>query len=166
MKLRATKNFEAAIALSVIMTCFASACAIKGKTPEGFVANYGVKIGRSVAAAQDAVGTVGKTSTNLEVKKGALAALKGLDKVNTAGIKLADTLDKIVTLRKAGSPVDGTLFDQAQAIIDDIDAALALDVIPHLGDSEEVRAALESARAVSKLVLSIQLQLGQWQGAK
>jgi len=160
-------------ALTFVMVGFValagmSASACKGKTtiqtPEAITADYGTKIAKTVKAAQDAVHTVGTVSNSLVVKKGAVKALEGLDKVNDAGLKLADELDRIVALRKAGQPITGDALAQSQTYLDLIDAAIDLDVIPHLGDSEEVLAALKAARAVSKLALEIQLYLGQLKG--
>ena len=133
-------------------------------TPEATTAVYGKKISDTVRAAQTAVHGVGTASSNLAVKKGTLAALQGLDKVNVAGLALADLLDKIAAIRKLGQPVDGDLLSQAQVYIDQIDAALDLDVIPHLGDNPEVKAGLDAVRAVSKLALEIQLYIGQLKG--
>ena len=76
----------------------------------------------------------------------------------------ADELDKLIALRKAGQPVSGDALAQTQVYLDAIDAAIDLDVIPHLGDSPEVQAALKAARAVSKLALEIQLYVGQLKG--
>ena len=149
-----------AMALSLVST----GCAVKGRTPEAVTADYGTKIAKTVKAAQVAVHDVGSASDSLVVKKGALKALEGLDKVNTAGLALADELDKLIALRKAGQPVSGDALAQTQVYLDAIDAAIDLDVIPHLGDSPEVQAALKAARAVSKLALEIQLYVGQLKG--
>jgi hypothetical protein len=165
MRLRFRPTIAALAAALVIASGVACAVKVKGRTPEGLVADYGVKIGQTVSAAQETVGAIGKASTNQKVRDGAVLALKGLDAVNTNGLKLADVLDKIIALRQANQPIDGTLFDQALALVDAIDNAIALDVIPHLGDSPEARAGLEAARAVSKLALSIQLQLGELKGS-
>ena len=134
------------------------------KPIESTTAEYGKKISDTVRAAQTAVHGVGTASESLVVKKGALAALQGLDKVNLVGIDLADVLNKIAAVRAAGQPVTGDLLAQAQALIDKIDVAIDLDVIPHLGDNPEVKAGLDAVRAISKLALEIQLYLGQLKG--
>lgn len=143
----------------VVMT----GCALSnGKTPEGLAADYGVRIARTVFAAQEAVGAVGKASTVPAVKTGAVKALEGLERVNTLGLQLADRLETIRVARASGSPT-GTLVEQARTIIDQIDVAVALGVLPKIGDLPETRAALEAARAISKLILDIQFELGRLQ---
>ncbi len=165
MRLKVRPILAAVAAVSILVAGAACAIKVKGRTPEGLVADYGVKIGQTVSAAQETVGAIGKASSNQTVRDGAVLALKGLDTVNTNGLKLADVLDRIIALRRANQPIDGTLFDQALTYVDAIDNGIALDVIPHLGDAPEARAGVEAARAVSKLALSIQLQLGELKGS-
>jgi len=162
----AMKHLFAVFAVIAFLALPSAGCAPKAgvKTPEGQTAAYGVKIAKTIKAAQKATHDVGTASESLVIKKGALAALQGLDKVNLVGLKLADELDKIVALRAAGQPVSGDALATIQSYLDAIDAAIDLDVIPHLGDHPEVTAALEAARAVSKLMLEIQLYVGQLKG--
>ncbi len=80
-----------------------AACAVKGRTLEGISADYSVQVGKSVAVAQEAVGTFGKASADPKVRNASVLALKGLDVVNVNGLELADLLDKIVALRRASS---------------------------------------------------------------
>ncbi len=158
----AAHRLIAGLAISAVLAL--TACAVKGRTLEGISADYSVQVGKAVAVAQEAVGTFGKASADPKVRNASVLALKGLDVVNVKGLELADLLDKIVALRRANQPIDDSLIAQALALVDALDSAIDLDVIPHLGDAPEARAALEAARAVSKLVLSFQFQLGQLKG--
>ena len=121
-----------AMALSLVST----GCAVKGRTPEAVTADYGTKIAKTVKAAQVAVHDVGSASDSLVVKKGALKALEGLDKVNTAGLALADELDKLTTINKAiqdaKDDYDRGLRDRARRALTDLrqqDPAAFADVL-------------------------------------
>ena len=146
--------------IPILALVLLTGCAIKGRTPEGLAADYGVRIARIVGAAQEAVGVVGKASTVPQVREGAVKALEGLNTVNVLGVQLADKLEAINKARAAGGETTG-LVQQAIALIDQIDAAVALGVLPKIGDLPETRAALEAARAISKLILEIQFHLGR-----
>lgn len=151
------------LAALVVLAALASTAAScpKAKTPEGTIALYGGRIAATVGAAQEAIGAVGKASTNQAVRNGAVAALQGLQVVNAKGLELADALDKIHQIRAAGGAVSEVSVQNALALLDAIDAAIDLEVIPKLGDHPETKAAIEAARAVGKLVLSIQFELGR-----
>jgi len=151
---------RARLTIPILALVVLTGCAIKGRTPEGLAADYGVRIAKTVGAAQEAVGAVGKASTVPAVRAGAVKALEGLNTVNVLGVQLADKLDAISQARGAGSETSG-LVQQAVALIDQIDAAVALGVLPQIGDLPETRAALEAARAISKLILEIQFHLGR-----
>jgi hypothetical protein len=151
---------RARLAIPIVALILLAGCAIKGRTPEGLAADYGVRIAKTVGAAQEAVGAVGKASSVPEVRSGAIKALESLNKVNVLGVQLADKLELISQARLAGGET-GTLVQQAVSLIDQIDAAVALGVLPQLGDRPETRAALDAARAISKLILEIQFHLGR-----
>jgi len=146
--------------IPILALVLLTGCAIKGRTPEGLAADYGVRIAKTVGAAQEVVGAVGKASTVPQVRAGAVKALEGLQTVNTLGVQLADKLDAISQARAAGGET-GTLVQQAVSLIDQIDAAVTLGVLPQLGDLPETRAALDAARAITKLILEIQFHLGR-----
>jgi hypothetical protein len=133
------------------------------RTPEGVVADYGLKLTQSVEHVQEAVGEVGKSSTNQQVKEGAIAALQAIQKVNDLSETLADKLAVINQARTGGGDVADGPIDEVLALVDQIDAALDLEIIPKLGAYPETRAALDAARAVSKLLLAIQLEMGRVQ---
>lgn len=131
------------------------------KTPEGLLAGYGVKIAQTVKAAQDAVGGVGTApGVSVEVRKGSLEALKGLNVVNEKGVQLAGVLKAIHEARKLGqeSPQSVT---QALELIANIDEEVLLRVIPQLGSSPEAQASLKAVQEISKLILNIQFELGR-----
>jgi hypothetical protein len=149
------------LTIPILTILLLTGCALKnGRTPEGLAADYGVRIARTVGAAQEAIGSVGKTSTVPAVKTGAVAALQSLQHVNTLGVTLAGKLDAIRIARGAGQEPSG-LVSEAVALIDQIDAAVSLGVLPKIGDLPETKAALEAARAISKLILEIQFHLGR-----
>jgi hypothetical protein len=149
------------LTIPILAALLVTGCALKsGRTPEGLAADYGVRIARTVGAAQEAVGAVGKASTNPTVKAGAVKALEGLNHVNVLGVQLAGKLDAVRIARGAGQETSG-LIAEAVALIDQIDAAVSLGVLPKIGDLPETQAALEAARAVSRLILEIQFQLGR-----
>ena len=150
------------LTIPILALTLLSACAINGRTPEGLAADYGVRVARTVGAAQEAVGAVGKASTVPAVKRGAVSALEGLQHVNTLGVQLADKLDAIRIARGAGTDTTNAV-EQAIGLINQIEAAISLNVIPKLGDLPETRAALEAAHAITSLILEIQLQLARQQ---
>lgn len=151
-------------ALVVLATLSAQSCASvqhQNRTPEGLIAEYGIKIARTVGAAQEAVGALGKASTLQPVRDASLKALEGLQLVNQKGLQLADVLDAINKARAVGT-VDGSLLTQAINLVDAIDTDLLTRVVPQLG-SPEAKAALDAVRAIGKLILTIQLELGKTQ---
>lgn len=148
------------LAVMCLLSTAASCPQTQNRTTEGVLADYGGRIAKTVGQAQEAVGAVGKASTVPAVKQAALDALAGLQLVNDKGTQLADTLDVIVKARAAGGPVDANTLARALALVDAIDTDLLKQVVPKLG-SPEAGAALDLVRAVSKLILNIQLELGK-----
>lgn len=155
------KDLAAYVVMAALLSTAASCPQTQNRTPEGLIAEYGVKIAKTVGAAQEAVGAVGKASTLQPVREASLKALEGLQVVNQKGLQLADVLDAINKARAIGT-VDGNLLTQALALVDGIDTELLTRVVPQLG-SPEARAALDAVRAIGKLILSIQLELGKAQ---
>lgn len=150
-----------ALSTALLALLLTTACATAGHTPEGLAADYGVRIARVVGATQEAIGAVGKASTNQAVRDGAVKALQALQQVNLKGVELATKLDLIRQARAAGAVPSAGAIQDVLAVIDQIDAAVALDVIPKLGDYPETKAALQAAREISKLILTIQFELGK-----
>lgn len=150
-----------AVAIAALLISTAATCQqTQNRTPEGVIAEYGVKIARTVGVAQEAVGAVGKASQVPAVRQGALDALAGLELVNQKGLQLASVLGIINQARAAGQPVSPSTVAQALALVDAIDTDLLTAVVPKLG-SPEAKAALDAVRAIGKLILNIQLQLGK-----
>lgn len=154
---------RSSLAALVVLSAFLSTAATcqHARTPEGTLALYGGKIATTVGAAQEAIGAVGKASSHQAIRDGAVKALQGLQTVNVKGVELADALDKISAIRSAGGPVSELSVTSALNLINAIDAAIDLDVIPKLGDHPETKAAIEAARAIGKLILDIQFELGR-----
>ena len=140
----------------------AGSCPKTTRTPEGFVADYGVKIGKTVKAAQDAVGAVGTApDAATPVREGALAALKGLNVVNEKGIRLGQILDQMAAARKAGQVVVPTSIDEALRLLAEIDDEIILRIVPQLGANPVTAASLKAVSEISKLVLTVQFELGK-----
>lgn len=159
-----TRSTQRAVVVALALT-LSVGCATAGHTPEGLAADYGVRIAKVVGATQEAIGTVGKTSTNQAVRDGAVKALQALQQVNIKGSELASKLDLIRQARAAGQAPTASTMQGVLTVIDQIDAAVDLDVIPKLGDYPETKAALTAAREISKLILTIQFELGRMQSS-
>jgi hypothetical protein len=157
------KRTHALVLIALCAFMSTAATCQRAKTPEGTIALYGAKIGKTVGLAQEAIGAIGKTTQSEAVLNAASGALDAMGDVNQLGLELADRLDAIVTIRESTGTVDTASVDSALKLVDAIDAAIDLKVIPKLGDHPETAAALQAAREIGKLVLTIQFELGRLQ---